>query len=91
MRRAKHPIHGFAELGVLRNRLDVAGHGFARLGRVLMRVALGQPPAAKQKFEPVGALAVSSKLAAADQVALAQDPAQRVVGVEHEHRAHPRA
>src|SRR6202042_2773996 len=69
---------------------DVAGHGFSRLGRVLMRIALCEAPAADEKLEPVRTPGLTSELATAKQVALAQDPAQRVVGVEHEQCAHAR-
>ena len=88
---ADHPIDRLAELRVLGDRLDVAGHHLADLAPVLMRVGLGEPSAAEQEFEPMGALALASKLAAAKKVAFAQDPDQRVVGVEDEQRAHPRS
>ena len=86
-----HPIHRLAELRIFGDRLDVAGHHFAGLAAVLMGVSLREPAAADEKLEPVRALGLASELAAAKEVALAQDPAQRVVGVEHDQRAHPRA
>ena len=71
------------------NRLDVAGHHFPDLAPILVRVSLGEPPAAEQKVEPAGTLVLASKLAAAKEVALAQNPAQLVVGVEDERARSP--
>ena len=63
-----------AEVGVFRNRLDVGGHHLADLASVLMRIGLGEPSAAEQELEPMRALALASELAAAKEVAFAQDP-----------------
>ena len=87
---ANHPIHRLAELGALLNRLDVAGHHFPDLSPVLMHIGLGEPPAAEQEFEPAGTFALTSELVTAKEVALAQDSAQLMLGVEDEQRAHPR-
>ena len=88
---ADHPVHRLAEFRILSDRLDIAGHHFASLRAVLMGVSVREPAAANEKLEPVRSLlGLASELAAAKQVALAQDPAQRMVGVEHDQRAHPR-
>src|SRR3984957_894965 len=79
-----------AELRVFRDGLDFARHHFAGLATVLVGVSVREPAAADEKLEPVWALGLASEFAAAKEVALAQDPAQSVVGVEHDQRAHPR-
>ena len=76
---ADHSVDRLAEVRVLGDRLDVAGHHLARLAPVLMRIGLGESSAAEQEFEPMGSLALASELATAEKVALAQDPDQRVV------------
>src|SRR5580692_1973761 len=85
-----HPIHRLAELRVFRNGLDVAGHDFAGLAAMLMGVSAREPTAADEKLKPVRALGLASEFAPAKEVALAQNPAESVVGVEHDQRAHPR-
>jgi hypothetical protein len=56
-----------------------------------MRVGLGEPSAAEQEVEPMGALALAPKLAAAEEVAFAQDPNKRVVRIEDEEGAYARS
>src|ERR1700722_3046204 len=85
-----HSIHSLAELRVFCDGLDFARHHFAGLATMLVGVSVRAPAAADEKLEPEWALGLASEFAAAKEVALAQDPAQSVVGVEHDQRAHPR-
>ena len=90
MLRQNHPIHRLAELGALLNRLDIAGHHFPDLSPVLMHIGLGEAaPPPSSEFEPAGTFALTSELVTAKEVALAQDPAQLMLGVEDEQRALP--
>jgi hypothetical protein len=87
----QHQIHSFAEFRVLGNRRDVCGHSLADLASARMRVGLGKTATAQQELEPARAFFVRAELAAAQEIAFADDPNEPMNGVEHEKSADARA
>jgi hypothetical protein len=65
-----------AEIGVLRDRLDVVGHDFVDPAGVGVNVILGERAGAEQEFDPARARALGSGLRAAQKIPFGDMPAR---------------